>query len=174
MEKERKRYDYHVILTNTVSYRDYDKCMPLKKFDGFAGAMVRDAITEKTRVDISPVTGTQSVDDYAKEFFRVAPFLKDPGFQEEMEYRIVALAMRLSHFDGKGPPPKPIKFRVGRNGTMTPYIELFNRLGGHLPIKSILIGPHPHQTLQMRATELLLEQYRLRVPIRASGIPFRE
>jgi hypothetical protein len=60
------------------------------------------------------------------------------------------------------------------NGTLTPYIELFKELGKHLPIKSVIIGPHQHQKSQTRAVELLLEQYGLHVPIRASGIPFQE
>jgi len=72
------------------------------------------------------VTGNQSIDDFAQPFFSAAPFLKDPGFQEEREYRIVAMPMRLSHYDGSGPPLKQIKFRLSRGGTVTPYIELFN------------------------------------------------
>jgi hypothetical protein len=43
-----------------------------------------------------------------------------------------------------------------------------------LPVKSIIVGPHRHQDAQRAALEILLEQAGLEVPIRFSGIPFRE
>jgi hypothetical protein len=43
-----------------------------------------------------------------------------------------------------------------------------------LPIKSVVIGPHQHQANHRMAVELILEKHGLDIPIRMSGIPFRE
>jgi hypothetical protein len=174
-KKEKQKFNYLAILTDAVSYRDHDKRVPFDKFVGLVGAMMQDMFAEGAGVDISKLTGIRSLDEFAQSFLGTAPFLKDRGFEEEREYRIVALAFRSSRLDSEAvPPAKPIKFKMRPNGTLAPYIELFKELGERLPIKSVVVGPHPNQKNQMRAVELLLEQYGLDVPIRASGIPFQE
>jgi hypothetical protein len=43
-----------------------------------------------------------------------------------------------------------------------------------LPIKAVIAGPNSHQEEQRAALEILIEQAGLDVPIKFSGIPFRE
>ena len=40
-----------------------------------------------------------------------------------------------------------------------PYVDLFAELPDKLPIKSVIVGPHPNQELQHHAIELLLDRF---------------
>lgn len=106
---------------------------------------------------------------------RTAPFLKNPAFKEEREYRISMMCNRRSRrYEDDKRPVKPIKFRVGPRGNVVPYIELFADIKTNLPIRAIIVGPHFEQTAQVKAVELLLEQHEYQnVSIRRSEAPFR-
>jgi hypothetical protein len=69
---------------------------------------------------------------------------------------------------------KPIKFRSRSSGQIIPFISLYQGLKITLPIKSIIVGPHQHQSGQRTALEILLEKCGIDVPIRFSEIPFRD
>jgi hypothetical protein len=51
---------------------------------------------------------------------------------------------------------------------------LFAELPDKLPIKSVIVGPHPNQDLQRHAVELLLNRFDVAAPVRVSHIPFRD
>jgi hypothetical protein len=101
--------------------------------------------------------------------------LKNSGFEEENEYRIVALCNRSGvRSDEDQRPQKQLHFRTRSDGRITPFIKLFEKLDSTLPIKSVVVGPHPHQDSQVEAVRLALRENGVDCPIRASRIPFRE
>jgi hypothetical protein len=111
--------------------------------------------------------------DFLKPFFEAVPFLKASGFKEECEYRMVSLAYRRGASAKLKLPLRNIKFKASANGSIVPYIAVFEDSGLKLPIKSILIGPHPNQDNQETAVRLLLDQYEVEADVRRSKLTLR-
>jgi hypothetical protein len=183
-QAERGQFRYQGILTNKIAYRDHDKQVDAEAFAGLAGILLKNLFPENTS-EISDILGAKTTDDFARPFLSVAPFLKDASFEEENEYRIVALCNRPTIADeGDDRLIKPIKFRTRSSGEVVPFISLYEQPKKRfsltdqpkikLPIKSIIVGPHRRQEGQRAALEILLEQTGFDVPIKFSGIPFRE
>jgi hypothetical protein len=182
--EEREKFRYQGILANKVEYENHHARVRTEDFAGFAGALLKNLIPDAV-AKVPDLLGTRVTDDFARPFLSVAPFLKHASFEEENEYRIVALCNRPTVSDENDKRlVKPIKFRARSTGQVVPYISLYEqpKTGGglmrqskvKLPVKSIIVGPHRHQYAQRAALEILLEQAGLEVPIRFSGIPFRE
>jgi hypothetical protein len=127
------------------------------------------------RKERDEILGTANINDFAHAFLSVAPFLKHSGFEEESEYRIVALCNRPTKVDpGDKRKIKHFQFRSRPDGNVVPYISLYDGLQKPLPIKSVIVGPHAQQENQRVAVELLLERYEINAEIRVSELPFRE
>ncbi len=110
---------------------------------------------------------------------------KHHGFSEEAEVRIVLMpihdevykvAVDLAERKGQSlKPRKPIKFRE-RHGVLIPYLELFG--GGvmasnaKLPIRRILVGPHPEREKRAAAARLLVKQCGIAASVEVSAIPY--
>ena len=54
-----------------------------------------------------------------------------------------------------------------------PYVQLFDTLEQSLPIKSIIVGPHPKQQQQAEAVLLALETQDIKAQVRLSSISYR-
>lgn len=172
VKSETSRHAYFGFRTGDVFYQDYEKKMNAVDFSGIASAIVRDAFADKG-VDISPIAGARQIDEIVEPFMKLAPFLKDEGFKEEREYRLAAVCFRgamIAQEDVR--PPKTIKLR-SRNGLVTPYIELFEGGKQPLPLRGVIIGPHPRQQEQRFAVEILLEQTGTKVPVRLLSTSYR-
>jgi hypothetical protein len=52
-----------------------------------------------------------------------------------------------------------------------PYLEV-TEFNNTLPIKAVIVGPHPNQKMQQDALEMLFEATGLDAEIRLSEIPF--
>lgn len=172
-ENESRRYQG--IITDQVTYQNHDDRVKNEYFSGFAGALLKN-LFPKLSDQLDAILGPKTTDDFARPFLSIAPFLKDPSFEEENEYRIVALCNRPNIKDESDHrSAKPIRFRTKASGQLVPYVALYEELKTKLPIKSIIIGPHPHQSSQQMALEILLEKAGFTdVAIRLSSIPFRE
>lgn len=104
-------------------------------------------------------------------------FCKHRGFEEEKEVRIavgepsVELGQDPSNKSGK-PYRKAHKYT--RNGMVVPCIHLFEeqRLKT-LPVRRIIVGPHPEKSQRKRAVEILLREYGIDAETSISDIPFR-
>jgi hypothetical protein len=167
-------YRYQGIITNNVSYDDYESHVPKKDFDGLGTALLK-SLVPKIADRLTDILGPKTTEDFARPFLSVAPFLKHPSFQEENEYRIVALCNRPTVCEEKDErKAKTIQFRARPNGQIIPFIALYDELKTMLPIKAIIIGPHPNQAERQMSAEILLEKIGLDVPIRLSEIPFRD
>ena len=99
------------------------------------------------------------------KFLRIAPLVKNKGFEEEREWRLVA-ALRPN-------PPPGLSFRSGKS-MVIPYIKFSLTKGtgaGNmgLPVKEVVVGPSPHGPLDSVAVRQLTG-----VDTRWSPTPFRD
>lgn len=106
-------------------------------------------------------------------------------FSEEQEVRLVVIpihdevhkiAVKRAQKEGRElKPRKPVKFRE-RGGVLIPYLELFggaiNGPSEKLPIRRILVGPHPDKKKRAAAVRLMVKQIGMDVPVAVSEIPY--
>src|SRR5262249_28249257 len=88
MTVENNAFAYPWIKSNYVRYKGYDDLFDPEMYRGVAGELIR-RMFERSG-DISDITGRKELDPVMINLANTAPFLKDEGFQEEQEYRIVA------------------------------------------------------------------------------------
>lgn len=166
------------ILTNAVHYRDFDHFVEADRFKGFAASLFKAVLEEvfpTAHGRLTEILGDKTTEDFAGFYLGTLPFLKNSTFEEEHEYRIVALCNRIGVTDEADKRRyKDLHFRARADGRITPYIKLFDELGDDLPIRSIVVGPHPHQESQLAAVRLVTAENGLDCEVRASRIPFRE
>jgi hypothetical protein len=100
-----------------------------------------------------------------REFQSVAPRLKHPSFEEEVEWRLVTNVPE---------PDKDLFFRPGRS-MLIPYREFdLKDARGETPISEIIIGPTPHAELSGASLKNLLAVCReQKVRLVPSSIPYR-
>jgi hypothetical protein len=142
---------------------------------GVAGELIPSLFEKYHRRDVSGITGRiepRKMDEIMIQFALTAPSLKNGGFEEEQEYRIAGgrVARDKIKWDATR-HEKVIKFR-SKNGLMVPYIELFKSSRLPLPIKAIIIGPHPSQDKQEIAVRMVLKSTPFAAAeVRRSDIP---
>lgn len=169
---EGKLFAYSGIKSQEVIYRDHDKQFDPEQFSGIAKAIMRE-MYQSLGIDISKITGSKNIEDVYEPFVKLAPFLKNPSFAEENEYRIAAVVFRGKAINATEKRPAQKIFFRDRQGLIMPYIRLFSKLESKLPITSILVGPHPYQLSQKEAIQIAVEQLGLDIQVRLSTIPFR-
>lgn len=122
----------------------------------------------------------EGAEDLAKWLTTLSLFFKHEGFKEEKEVRLVSpqLGPGLEFQpELQSVKQRPVCTRT-RNGEIIPYVELcvreINTVRQHLPIKSIIVGPHRDKHDRKRAVQLLLKQHGLNPNIvTVSDIPYR-
>jgi hypothetical protein len=87
---EQAQYRYQGIITNTVVYNDHESRVSKKDFEGLGTALLKSLIP-KIADRLTDILGPKTTNDFARPFLATAPFLKHSSFEEEGEYRIVAL-----------------------------------------------------------------------------------
>jgi Protein of unknown function (DUF2971) len=100
---EAKQFRYQGIITERVSYREHEKRVSDDRFTGFAGALLKNLFPNISD-RLSEILGSKKTEDFAHPFLSTAPFLKDASFEEENEYRIVALCNRPTIYEEIRPP----------------------------------------------------------------------
>lgn len=102
-----------------------------------------------------------AVDRFTIEINELAPRVKNFGFHEEAEWRIVA------------PNPEcKIEFRTG-SSHLIPYIKLPVFDSEKAPIRDIIVGPNPNSHRCISSVEKLVKSFNLgEVEINESQIPF--
>jgi len=103
----------------------------------------------------------------------ILPFLKNEGFSEENEYRVLVSVFARAK-DPKAEKPVEIMFRE-RAGILVPYIHLFqNHPHDWLAncIERIIVGPGHDSDRRQRGVERFLEQKGIKATITRSIIPF--
>jgi len=125
-----------------------------------------------------------SLSQATARFFTTAPRIKNIGFREEGEWRVIHQATKaaISPKEIEGKRFEIVKFRDGQFGR-TPYIEIPLQLAetATSPLCRIVVGPGPRQEQAKRMIELLLLNRGIEVlvpggkgvEIATSLIPFR-
>jgi hypothetical protein len=121
-----------------------------------------------------------ALDDVANPITSLSVRHKHRGFREEAEIRIVALrsvpeVWKQEKANGEPRSQRELRFK-SRDGLLVPYIELFgkDKLGGdaNLPIRQVIVGPHPEKEKRREAIERLLKQRKIDAYVTTSSIPF--
>lgn len=118
--------------------------------------------------------GSGAKEDILKEFIKDAARFKHRAFFEEREYRIVACPMtdKLDElFREMGAPPvQELPFKqVELDETRRPFIALLRGASKHLPIKRVIVGPHPRQGDLLRDAVAITKGA---IPIHCSETPY--
>lgn len=171
LKGEHEKYECAVIRSSDVRYSDFEKEFDPNLYKGLAGGFFTHFFASRG-LDVKDICGSKPVHDAVEPYIKAAPFLKHESFSEEREYRIVAAFNRTRKIVKGMKPAKRIEFR-SRGSLIVPYVRLFESDVGHLPMKSIIVGPHPYQDRQAEALDMALEAKGIRLPIRRSAIPFR-
>lgn len=105
---------------------------------------------------------------------RMALMHKHGGFSEEAEVRMVIIPLTLTELEkaalSSSPSPKaqlPTIFSI-KDGLLIPRVTLFNGL----PIKRIIVGPHPESARRKKSVEMLLATYNIQADVTCSQIPY--
>jgi hypothetical protein len=104
--------------------------------------------------------------------------IKHHGFHEEREVRIVAVPATAQMAMSRNNDDKCLAKTVhhfARRGTLVPYIKLFDRSREQsrpLPIKRVIVGPHPDSCKRKTAVELLLSTHKIGAEVVCSDIPY--
>lgn len=108
---------------------------------------------------------------------RLSIFCKHRGFEEEREVRIVITESSIElGQDLERPDDKPYRRThvYLRNGAAVPCIHLFeDQKLKALPIRRIIVGPHPDKLERKKAVEILLHDQCIDADVSVSETPFR-
>lgn len=107
----------------------------------------------------------------------LSAFCKHRGFEEENEVRIVVSEPSAEvGFDILNQSGKPFRKSHSylRDGVAVPSIHLFeDQKLNALPIRRIIVGPHPEKQERKKAVEILLRNHGIEAEISVSDTPFR-
>lgn len=167
---EEESFVYGAFDARNVLYKDFDKIFNSSDYEGLAGAMIARLFKDDR---VKKITGDKNIDEALARYLSTAPFLKHFGFHEEREFRVAAACVLADKVPkGSKGLPKAVEFR-SRNGLIIPFIRFFAADEQKLPIKAIVLGPHPRQELLKVAIDMILREKGIKVPFRVSEIPFR-
>lgn len=130
------------------------------------------AMRTRDSVALSPV---------ASAFISCAFRYKHWGFCEEQEFRIgfvptTQKIIELGARQGRDVRPRKPVYNFLRNGTPVPYLNLFEGITGQsgkqLPIKRVIVGPHPEREKRRIAVEQLLMENGIQAEVSISEIPY--
>ena len=107
----------------------------------------------------------------------LSAFCKHRGFEEEKEVRIVVSEPSLE----VGPDPSNESRKSYRrahsyllDGVVVPCIHLFeDQKLNALPIRRVIVGPHPEKQERKKAVEILLRNHGIDAKVSVSDTPFR-
>jgi hypothetical protein len=119
---------------------------------------------------ILPATGDiQSFCDsnmgmYLHDFRQIAPYMKDPAFKDEKEWRLVGFVHNI----------ELIKLRPGKT-LLVPYVPISLEMTRTLsPLWDVKIGPTPHRELAMSSASNLFHKVYIQNGISNTTIPYRD
>jgi hypothetical protein len=123
-------------------------------------------------------SATDAENEEAAESNSVLSILcKHRGFEEEKEVRIVvsepSIKIGPDPLNQSGKPYRKVKNYL-RNGVPVPCVHLFEGMElDALPIRRVIVGPHPEKLERKKAVEILLHNHSIKAEVLASDTPFR-
>ncbi|UUZ63589.1 DUF2971 domain-containing protein [Polaromonas sp. P1-6] len=109
---------------------------------------------------------------------QLACLTKHCSFSEENEVRLVFSqpSRELFNLAPTEHALKPVRHFI-RDGVPVPYMAVLESLAGgpagRLPIKRIIVGPHPDREARKTAVQTLLSEHRYQCPVHVTDIPYR-
>lgn len=138
-----------------------------------------EAAIRKTTARIVVEQNFHPTEAFFEPIISLATRHKHRGFREESEVRIAAVTLnREVMAEARKADATRIRKQVyftPRGGILVPHIALFERQIGEkatLPIRKIIVGPHPEKLKRQKAVEMLLDQLGIEATVVASDIPF--
>ena len=175
LHEEGKKWAYSAVFAGDVVY---SSATDEEVYDEFREQI--DAIQRNWENAFHTRDYTALKDTY-KHIVSCACRYKHWGFEEEREFRIVAVPtppeiVEIAKKDGKTiSPKKPVSSFV-RNSTAVPYLNLFDGItrfsDNPLPIKRVIVGPHPDKDKRKMAVEKLLSQNNIQPDVSVTAIPY--
>jgi hypothetical protein len=108
---------------------------------------------------------------------RLSIFCKHRGFEEEQEVRIVITEPSIEMGRDPEKPDDKLYRKTHsylRNGAVVPCVHLFgDQKLETLPIRRIIVGPHPDKKDRKKTVEILLRNYGIDAEVVVSDTPFR-
>ncbi len=101
--------------------------------------------------------------DFTENLAKLAPLIKSSAFQEEKEWRLVST---------QGITNERLSFRPSRS-MLTPYFKFLLGRERESYLRSVVVGPTPHQELAEMATRNLLSRSLGRIEVKSSKAPYR-
>lgn len=137
-EVEAQKYRYAYVQFGSVNYTGTDE---LSEMLARHIPSVRDYIPSVWFDALNiPATKKANMQEMFEAVNEVFPMVKDGGFREECEARLACCPLvDLPELENRM-ETRETKFR-DRQGTIVPYVELFEDLGQQLPIEKIIVGP---------------------------------
>lgn len=176
LDEESKSYQYQFLGWGDVEYYDQDSDQKAAHPE----TIEWEKIIQKGIYDFILTQKEESFNPLHTPITSLSCSHKHRGFREEAEVRIMVvpannLVFQVAQKSGDKRPKKPIHF-VMKNGVLVPYIMLFGRQSNgnitKLPIKKVMVGPHPERVKRKKAVESLLEQYEIEAKVTVSDIPY--
>lgn len=176
IEQENKKYLYTGIRWGDVNYHDEknSEATELEEVREF------EEVIHDSLVKFMKTNERQALESLYEPISYLSCITKHDGFHEENEVRIVVTTGTddfVKEVRGLG-DARPDKFihHYSRGGMLVPYIRLFegmdSGLRGKLPIKSVIVGPHPDKIKRKQSVELLLKQHDIDAEVTVSSIPY--
>ncbi len=162
--------DYHVDSSSQCDVHDESKNWE---------EQVRSTVAEATLARLNGGDQTKELERLFDPIVTLATRHKHGGFHEEREVRIVIGALGKDEVSaaqqrGDRRQGRPVHFTV-RDGLLIPHISAFSRPDGSkakLPIRKVVVGPHPDKERRKIAVEMLLARLLIDAPVVVSSIPY--
>ena len=172
LRDEQRRFFYSYVHWGDVDYYDGDAVTGASHEE----KLNWEAAILKTVASIVHERNRNPVEALYEPILSLSTLHKHRGFREECEVRIAAMTLPREHTRKAGDNrlEKAVHF-TPRSGLLVPYIALFERPTGEvakLPIRKIIVGPHPEKLKRQKAVEMLLDQLGIEAEVVPSDIPY--
>lgn len=177
IEYERNTFHYTIVHWGDVDYLNEDPHKEAVEWED----VIRQGVSEVIQMPGSDLFIPEHIGEKLLEpIFCLATRHKHRGFREEREVRIVVVGMQNEVIEeavrrGDLREKKTVNF-VPRKGKLVPYVALFDHLKrdgtGKLPIKRIVVGPHPEKERRKQSVEMMLAQLGYPAEVVTSDIPY--
>lgn len=175
LREEAQKWAYSPVFSGDVVYSSATNQEMRDEFSTHIDAIQRN--WEQALRTLDP----RALENTYTSFVSCACRYKHWGFSEEKEFRIVVVptsaeAVQIAKRKRKTTlAQKPVSY-FSRNGSRVPYLNLFEGITGssgkRLPIKRVIIGPHPEKEKRKLDVEKLLSQNNIQAGVSVSVIPY--
>lgn len=176
LKNENGKYLYLSMRWGDVNYHDDENCDAIELEEVRENEkLINDCLVEYVKT-----TNHKVLASMYDPISSLSCLTKHWGFHEEREVRVVAMLgtdkfIKEARELGEVRPDKFIH-HYSRGGVLIPYIRLFEDRTSNsdkkLPIKSVIIGPHPDKFRRKESVAILLKQYGIQAEVTVSDIPY--